>query len=116
MKRNTGEKIPEKFANVIKASALLLDDLATQTLALEQQLADTISSRASPDTSPSNQVHQDLRTQLESSVNYLKTASTNQAEANEKASTLIDKLERLHESMEKSRPPMLLAKLPTETH
>jgi hypothetical protein len=101
VKRNTGEKILENFANIIKASALLLDEIATKTPALKQQSEDTVSPKASLDTSPTCQAHQDLRTQLKSSVNDLKTAMTSQAEANKKASTLINKLERLHESMEK---------------
>jgi hypothetical protein len=98
-RRTAGKKIPKKIANIIKATALTLEDITAD---------DTNTQDAEPEMgtghvdTPQNPVHQEIRDQLEENTNLFKQAAKNQADATNKANTLLARMEKMCEQTEKS--------------
>ena len=80
-RRTSSDRIPEKASNIIKATALLLDELTTKND--EPSLPN-------------------LTKQLETSATFLKQAASAQTEATNKANVLLGKLEKLQVHLEKT--------------
>jgi len=60
-KRTANEKIPEKVANILKAAALLLDDLTTTAQDTEQRLVDKIAAKIGHKNSLNNTANLELK-------------------------------------------------------
>ena len=96
-KRTASERIPEKMANIIKATALLLDDI---TNTQDAELGSKPGHETNPN--PCNSAHHDIKDQLETNANLFKQAATSQAEATDKANALLARMEKICEQSERS--------------
>ena len=91
IKRGANDRIPEKATNIIKAVALLIDDISTNSA--------TANDKNPADVTETQEANQrlELKNQMETNVDLLKQAANSQAEATEKANTLLARMEKLHE-------------------
>ena len=98
-KRTANEKIPEKMANIIKAAALILDDITTITTNTRNVEHEP---KTGHENTPHNSLHKDIKDQLETNANLLQQAAKNQEEATDKTNALLARMERICEQTEKS--------------
>ena len=96
-KRTASDKIPEKVVNIIKATALLLNDISTTSM-----INETVEAKTGHTTTPYDTAIQDLKTQMETNLDLLKNATTSQAEATDKTNALLARMEKICEQSEKS--------------
>ena len=101
-KRTVGDKIPESVANIIKATAFLLEIIAKDTQNTETRLANTIAAKIIASNTQPTEVTQDLKIQMETNVNFLKQAANSQAQVTHNANALVEKLEKLCTQAEKT--------------
>jgi len=104
-KRTASDKIPEKAINIIKATALLLDDITSTDETTEAKLQDSNSANKSTtghETTPNDMALQDLKTQMETNLDFLKHATANQTEATDKTNALLARMEKICKQSEKS--------------
>jgi len=94
-KRTLGDKIPESVANIIKATAFLLEIIAKDTQTMETRIADTIAAKIIASNTQPTEATQDLKIQLETNVNFLKQAANSQAQVTHNTNALVEKLEKL---------------------
>jgi hypothetical protein len=102
MKRTDNEKIPKKTMNIIKATALLLDEITTNAQDPKSKSTDRNTTTISHENMPNNLVIQEIRNQMETNLNILKHAANGQAEATDKANTLLVRMEKIWKQTEKS--------------
>jgi len=85
------------MVNIIKAMALLLDDI---TNTQDAKLGSKPSHETNPN--PYNLAHQDIKDQLEMNANLFKHAAKNQAEATDKANALLARMEKICKQSKRS--------------
>lgn len=93
-KHSTNEKIPERVTNIIKATALTIENMSTYALTPSVPASKNNTANQPPhDPLTHGPSLNNLHRQLETNINFLKVATSSQAEATEKANALLGKLE-----------------------
>ena len=83
-------------------TALLLEEVSKDTQNAELRMANKITSKLNANNILTNTLNEDIRTQLEMNVNFLKHTASSQVEVTISANALVGKLKKLCKQVEKT--------------